>query len=64
MNQVRRHASPDLVRPRRRPLFEGRNRYLVGAICVALCAIMVLPIVLSVLQSVKTTGEAAASPPT
>jgi multiple sugar transport system permease protein len=58
-------ASTDLVRSRRlrARVFEGRNRYLLGAVCVALCAIMVLPIVLSVLQSVKTTGEAAASPP-
>jgi multiple sugar transport system permease protein len=44
-------------------VLERRNGYLLGAVCVALCAIMVLPIILSVLQSVKTTGEAAASPP-
>jgi multiple sugar transport system permease protein len=45
-------------------VFERRNGYLLGAVCVALCAIMLLPIALSVLQSVKTTGEAAATPPT
>jgi multiple sugar transport system permease protein len=58
-------ATTPVVRSRRlrARLFEGRNRYLLGAVCVALCAIMVLPIVLSVLQSLKTTGEAAASPP-
>ena len=42
----------------------GRNRYLTAAICVALCAVMLTPIVLSVLASVKTTAEAAAVPPT
>ncbi len=44
--------------------FGGRNRYLIGAICIALAAIMLLPIVLTVLASLKSTGEAAASPPT
>jgi multiple sugar transport system permease protein len=43
--------------------WSGRNRYLVAAICVAICAIMVSPIVLSVLASLKNTAEAAASPP-
>ena len=42
----------------------GRNRYLLGAVCLAVCAFMVTPIVLSVLASVKTTAEAAAIPPT
>ena len=36
----------------------------MGAICVALATIMLLPIVLTVLASLKSTGEAAASPPT
>ena len=44
--------------------FAGRNRYLVGALCLAICTIMVMPIVLSMLASVKTTAEAAAVPPT
>jgi multiple sugar transport system permease protein len=59
-------TSPDRARSRRlrARVFQGRDRYLLGAVCVALCAIMVLPIVLSVLQSMKTTGEAAAAPPT
>lgn len=43
---------------------EGRRRYLTGAICVALCAVMVMPIVLSVAASLKSTAEAAAVPPT
>jgi multiple sugar transport system permease protein len=42
----------------------GRNRYLIAAICVALATVMVMPIVLSVAASLKTTGEAAAVPPT
>lgn len=42
----------------------GRTRYLTSAICVALCAVMLLPIVLSALASIKTTAEAAALPPT
>ena len=42
----------------------GRNRYLVGALCLAICVFMVTPIVLSVLTSLKTTAEAAAVPPT
>ena len=42
----------------------GRSRYLVGAVCVAICTVMLLPLVMSVLASVKSTAEAAASPPT
>jgi multiple sugar transport system permease protein len=41
-----------------------RSRYLVGAVCVAICTIMVLPIVASTLASVKPTAEAAETPPT
>ena len=32
----------------------GRNRYLVGALCMAIIAVMVAPIVFSILASVKT----------
>ena len=35
-----------------------------SAICVAICAVMLSPIVMSVLASLKTTAEAAAIPPT
>jgi multiple sugar transport system permease protein len=42
----------------------GRNRYLTAAVLVAICAVMLAPIVLSVLASLKTTAEAAAVPPT
>jgi multiple sugar transport system permease protein len=41
-----------------------RSGYLIGAICVAICAIMAAPLVMSVLASLKPTAEAAASPPT
>ena len=50
----------------RRPLaraWEGRSKYLIGAICLSICIVMAMPIVLSVLASVKTTAEAAALPP-
>ena len=43
--------------------WSGRNRFLLAAICVALATIMVLPILLSVLASLKSTAEAAAVPP-
>jgi multiple sugar transport system permease protein len=43
---------------------DGRTKYLLGAICIALCTIMLLPLVLSILASVKSTQEAAALPPT
>lgn len=40
------------------------RKYLVSAICVALSTIMLLPLVASVLASLKSTMEAAAVPPT
>jgi multiple sugar transport system permease protein len=45
-------------------VWAGRNRYLTTAICLAICTIMLLPLVLSILASVKSTAEAAAIPPT
>jgi multiple sugar transport system permease protein len=42
----------------------GRTGYLLGAICIAICTIMVLPLVMSVLASIKPTEESATSPPT
>jgi multiple sugar transport system permease protein len=51
--------------PARRPSGpSGRSRYLVGAVCVAICTVMLLPLVVSVLASVKPTPEAAETPPT
>jgi multiple sugar transport system permease protein len=40
-----------------------RGRYLVGAICIALVAIMMAPIVASFIASIKTRAEASQSPP-
>jgi multiple sugar transport system permease protein len=40
------------------------RRYLVGAVCVAIGTVMLMPLAVSVLASVKPTEEAAASPPT
>ena len=45
-------------------LIKGRRKYLVAAMCVAICTIMLLPLVASVLASLKSTVEAAAVPPT
>jgi multiple sugar transport system permease protein len=42
----------------------GRSGYLLGALCIAICTVMLLPLVMSLLASVKPTAEAAASPPT
>jgi len=44
--------------------WRGRTKYLVGAACLALCTIMLLPLLASVLASVKSPEEAAAVPPT
>jgi multiple sugar transport system permease protein len=43
---------------------KGRGGYLVAAGCVAVCAVMLMPLAMSVLASLKPTEEAAASPPT
>src|SRR4051794_25190055 len=48
--------------PRR--LRSARGAYLLGAACIVLSTLMVMPIVVSVLASLKTTAEAAAVPPT
>jgi multiple sugar transport system permease protein len=48
------------VTPRR----VGRSGYLVGAVCLAICAVVLTPLVMSVFASIKPTEEAAASPPT
>jgi len=45
-------------------VWAGRNRYLSSAVCLIICVFMLMPIVLSVFASIKTTGEAAAVPPT
>jgi len=45
-------------------LWQGRTKYLAGAVCVAFSAIMLAPLVVSISASLKTTEEAAAIPPT
>ena len=44
--------------------WSGRTRYLLGAMSIVICLMMITPIVLSVAASLKTTQEAAAVPPT
>ena len=44
--------------------WEGRNRYLLGAVCLAICAVMLAPLVVSISASVKTIEEANLVPPT
>ncbi len=45
-------------------LWHGRTRYLLGAVCLLLCTLMLAPLIASVLASLKSTVEAAAVPPT
>jgi multiple sugar transport system permease protein len=45
-------------------VWAGRNRYLVGVVCLAIGVFMLMPIVFSVFASVKTRAESAAVPPT
>ena len=54
------------VTGRRRPtrIRVGRSGYLLGAVCIAISTIMLLPLLYSVLASIKPTAEAAAAPPT
>ncbi len=44
-------------------LWAKRTKYLVGAVCLAICIVMLLPLVMSVLASLKTTEDAASVPP-
>ncbi len=41
----------------------GSTRYLVAAICIFLIALMLFPVVMSFLASIKTPAEAMAAPP-
>ena len=46
------------------PVGTGRaTRYLIAAICIGLITIMLWPLVMSLLASVKTSAEAASAPP-
>jgi multiple sugar transport system permease protein len=52
------------VRRTRAGATRRRSGYLIGALCVAICAVMLAPLAMSMLASVKPTAEAAAAPPT
>jgi multiple sugar transport system permease protein len=45
-------------------LWGGRSKYLLGAVCVAICVVMLAPMFFSVMASLKSTQEASAIPPT
>ncbi len=57
LERVRVRTVPKRARP-------GRAGYLVAAGCIAIATVMLLPLVYSVLASIKPTAEAAATPPT
>jgi multiple sugar transport system permease protein len=60
------HSGPEVRGTRRLPMraVSRPGLYLSGAICIALCMIMLAPLIVSILASIKTTEEAAALPPT
>jgi multiple sugar transport system permease protein len=58
------HPRSDRLRAIVLRMWESRAKYLAGAMCMALCVIMLAPLVLSVLASLKSTAEMAAIPPT
>jgi multiple sugar transport system permease protein len=64
VNAVPVHVHLGSVRDVLVRFWESRTKYLLGAICLALCVVMLTPLVISVLESLKTTEEAAAVPPT
>lgn len=59
-------ARPEASGMRHLPMhaWARRGLYLSGAICIALCMIMLAPLIVSFLASIKSTEEAAALPPT
>jgi multiple sugar transport system permease protein len=64
MKHERAPAAPTIASrpPARRG--EGRAKYVVALLCLAISAIMLAPLVASISASLKTTQEAAAIPPT
>jgi multiple sugar transport system permease protein len=50
--------------PPRAPRRKRPRRYLAGALCLAISTIMLMPLLASLLASVKPTQEAAEAPPT
>jgi multiple sugar transport system permease protein len=45
-------------------VWDSRSKYLIGALCMAISAMMLAPLVVTVAASLKSTVEAAALPPT
>jgi len=45
-------------------LWQGRGKYLAGAVCLLLIALTLMPLLASIFASLKTAEEAAAVPPT
>ena len=64
VNTLPDHGYAGVAREALTRLWESRTKYLLGAICVGLCIVMLTPLVISILESLKTTEEAAALPPT
>ena len=64
VNTLPNHAYAGGAREAFTRLWESRTKYLLGAICMGLCIVMLTPLVISILESLKTTEEAAALPPT
>ena len=56
--------SPPKTRQSFAPRRYDGGQFLVGAVCMAICAVMLAPLVLSISASLKTASEAAAIPPT
>lgn len=52
-----------IAAPERIGIFAGRGKYLAGAACILIALIMLLPLVASIMASIKTPQEAAAVPP-
>jgi multiple sugar transport system permease protein len=57
-------ATLERVRIEAAPTRQKRPLYLVGAGCIAIGTVMLLPLLYSMLASIKPTAEAAAAPPT
>lgn len=59
-----RAAAERRMHARAARLWEGRAKYLIGALCLAVSAVMLAPLVATLAASLKSTMEAAATPPT
>jgi multiple sugar transport system permease protein len=61
---LRSHSEASVLRHVLTRVWSDRSKYLVTAICLAVCVIMLAPLVVCVLASVKSTMEAGTVPPT